>query len=94
MFASSDTAHQTSVVLVADLHARPAGRVTQVAAGFKATVWLAVDDRPRVDARSVLAVMGLGAVAGQTVTVTGEGVQAREGVAAVADVLSVAATDD
>jgi phosphotransferase system HPr (HPr) family protein len=92
MSASSD--HQVVVeeaaVLVADLHARPAGQVTRAATGVDARVWLSVDDRDEVDARSVLAVMGLGAVAGQKVLVRGEGPQAAEAVAAVVTVLRTA----
>jgi phosphotransferase system HPr (HPr) family protein len=69
MSASSD--HQVVVeevaVLAADLHARPAGQVTRAATGVDARVWLSVTGRDEVDARSVLAVMGLGAVTGQTV---------------------------
>ena len=79
-----------SVVLPADLHARPAGQVTRVATGFDARVWLTVPGRDEVDARSVLAVMGLGAVAGQTVTVRAEGPQAAEAAAAVSSVLLAA----
>lgn len=79
-----------SVVLPADLHARPAGQVTRVATGLDARVWLTVAGREEVDARSVLAVMGLGAVAGQTVTVRAEGPQAAEAAAAVSSVLLAA----
>jgi phosphotransferase system HPr (HPr) family protein len=92
MSASSD--HQVVVeevaVLAADLHARPAGQVTRAATGVDARVWLSVTGRDEVDARSVLAVMGLGAVTGQTVQVRGEGPQAAEAVAAVVAVLRAA----
>jgi len=92
MSASSD--HDVVVeevaVLAADLHARPAGQVTRAATGVDARVWLTVEGRDEVDARSVLAVMGLGAVAGQTVVVRGEGPQAAVAVAAVATVLRTA----
>lgn len=80
----------TQVVLGADLHARPAGQVAQRAATFQASVSLAADGRS-ADARSVLAVMGLGARAGETVTVWADGPDAAEAAAAVAAVL-VAAT--
>lgn len=87
MCASSDPA-LARVVLPADLHARPAGLVTRAAAGHDATVWLSVGDRDEVDARSVLAVMGLGAVAGQEVRVRGTGPAAATAVAEVVAVLS------
>jgi phosphocarrier protein HPr len=92
MSASSDheVVVEEAAVLAADLHARPAGQVTRAATGVDARVWLCVDGRDEVDARSVLAVMGLGAVAGQTVLVRGEGRQAAEAVAAVASVLRTA----
>jgi phosphotransferase system HPr (HPr) family protein len=76
-------------VLTADLHARPAGQVTRAVSAYDAQVRLVVADRV-ADARSVLAVMGLGAVTGQTVEVTGEGPQADAAVAAVSDALRTA----
>jgi phosphotransferase system HPr (HPr) family protein len=81
-----------AVVLTADLHARPAGQVTRAVSGYDAQVRLVVDDRV-ADARSVLAVMGLGAVSGQYVEVTGEGPQAAAAVDAVAGVLTAAGDD-
>lgn len=89
MSGSSSPSASVSVVLTADLHARPAGQVTRSISAYDAQVRLVVDDRV-ADARSVLAVMGLGAVTGQTVTVTGEGSQAEAAVEAVAHVLNTA----
>jgi phosphotransferase system HPr (HPr) family protein len=88
--AAADQTAEEHVVLSADLHARPAGQVTRAATGLDARVWLQVGDRPEVDARSVLAVMGLGAVAGDTVRVRGVGDQAPQAVTAVAAVLAAA----
>ena len=76
-------------MLPADLHARPAGQVTTLAATFHATVELVAGDRT-VPAHSVLAVMGLGAVAGESVRVRATGTQATGAVTAVASVLSAA----
>jgi phosphotransferase system HPr (HPr) family protein len=89
MSASSDAVVSDEVVLTADLHARPAGDVTRAAAAHDAVVRLVVGDRS-ADARSVLGVMGLGATAGQTVTVTGEGPAAAAAVDAVVTVLIAA----
>jgi phosphocarrier protein HPr len=86
--ASSEVAIE--VVLPADLHARPAGQVTRAAAAYDASTWLSTPGRPEVDARSVLAVMGLGAVAGERVLVRADGPQAADAVAAVAGVLAAA----
>jgi phosphotransferase system HPr (HPr) family protein len=81
---------EATVVLPVDLHARPAGQVTRAAAAHEASVWLSTGDRPEADARSVLAVMGLGAVAGQSVRVRAEGPDARDAVQAVVSVLTAA----
>jgi phosphocarrier protein HPr len=77
------------VVLGADLHARPAGQVAQLAATFEAAVSLTADGRS-ADTRSVLAVMGLGARAGETVTVWADGQDAAQAAAAIAQVLTAA----
>jgi phosphocarrier protein HPr len=69
--ASSETVTRT-VALTHDLHARPAGQVAQAAARHDATVELAAGAR-RANARSVLAVMGLGAVAGTSVDILASG---------------------
>ena len=78
------------VVLPADLHARPAGQVTRAVASLDAAVHLSTTGRPEVDARSVLAVMGLGAVAGETVRVRASGRDAAAAVTAVTAVLAAA----
>jgi phosphotransferase system HPr (HPr) family protein len=78
------------VVLPADLHARPAGQVTRAVGALDAVVHLSAGDGPEVDARSVLAVMGLGAVAGSTVRVRASGNDASAAVTAVSAVLAAA----
>jgi phosphotransferase system HPr (HPr) family protein len=89
MSASSDSIAVTSVVLPADLHARPAGQVSQLAAGFDAEVELVAGART-ARAASVLAVMGLGARAGQRIEVRASGPDAAEAASAVAAVLGAA----
>jgi phosphocarrier protein HPr len=79
-----------AVVLPADLHARPAGQVTRAVAALDAVVHLSTGDRPEVDARSVLAVMALGAVAGDTVRVRASGTDASAAVTTVTAVLAAA----
>lgn len=78
---------EASVVLPAHLHARPAGQVVQAAARFQAQVEIEYGDRV-ANARGVLAVMGLGATAGATVTLRATGTDAAEAVEAVAAVLT------
>jgi phosphotransferase system HPr (HPr) family protein len=76
-----------AVSLVHDLHARPAGQVAQAAARHDATVEL-VAGAKRANARSVLAVMSLGAVAGTSVLVAATGPAAGDAVAEIAAILS------
>ena len=93
MSESSDTSvrpaptREVSVVLPAHLHARPAGALVQAAARFSSTVEIAYDGK-RVNVRSVLAVMSLGALAGATVVLRGTGADADQAVMALADVLA------
>ncbi|MCQ4081742.1 HPr family phosphocarrier protein [Streptomyces sp. RB6PN25] len=81
--------HEIVVVLSANLHARPAGRLAKAAAGFTSSVQLEYAGRT-VNPTGVLAVMGLGATAGATVTVRAEGPDADQAVAALADILATA----
>ncbi|WP_307868756.1 dihydroxyacetone kinase phosphoryl donor subunit DhaM [Cellulosimicrobium cellulans] len=62
------------------LHARPAAVLARLVAGFDASV--VIDG---VNGASVLELMKLGATGGQELTVTGEGPQAADAVAAVVD---------
>ena len=87
MSASSEDDTEVVVVLPADLHARPAGAVSRLAATFDAEVEMISDHRV-APADSVLMVMGLGARAGQEITVRARGRQAAEAVTALAAALS------
>ncbi|HEY6496578.1 MAG TPA: HPr family phosphocarrier protein [Trebonia sp.] len=84
MPASSET-----ITLEGDLHARPAGALAVAAARFAAAVSLSAGAKT-ADAKSVLGVMGLGATSGQRVTVTADGPDADEAVAALIAILSEA----
>ena len=75
------------ITLNGDLHARPAGALAVAAAKFAADVSLTVGDKT-VNAKSVLAVMGLGATSGQQVTATATGPDAEPAVAAVVAILA------
>jgi len=81
--------HEITIVLPANLHARPAGRLARAAAGFTSAVQLEHAGRT-VNPTGVLAVMSLGATAGTTVTVRAEGLDADRAVAALADILATA----
>jgi phosphocarrier protein HPr len=85
--------YEQFITLTGDLHARPAGALAVAAAKFAADVSLTVGDRT-VSAKSVLAVMGLGATSGQHVTASAVGPDAEQAVAAVVAILSDATKVD
>ena len=75
-----------SITLSGDLHARPAGAVAVAAGRFAAAVSVTAGTRT-VDAKSVLGIMGLGSTSGQQVTVSADGPDAAEAVAALIAIL-------
>jgi phosphotransferase system HPr (HPr) family protein len=87
--ATTASTHERAVVLPANLHARPAGQLARAAAGFTSAIQLEYKDRT-VNPTGVLAVMGLGATVGSTVTVRAEGHDAEEAVTALAQILATA----
>jgi phosphocarrier protein HPr len=92
MSPSSDGGRSTveiPVRLPAHLHARPAGRVVRAAAGFTAVVDIRYGERS-APARSVLALMALGATAGATVVVHADGDDAETAASGIAAVLAAA----
>jgi phosphocarrier protein HPr len=80
---------EDTITLAGDLHARPAGALAVAAARFSAAVELTAGGG-RADAKSVLGVMGLGASAGQQVTVRATGPDAAAAVAAIVTILAEA----
>jgi phosphotransferase system HPr (HPr) family protein len=86
MSGSSET-RSAEVVLPAHLHARPAGALVKTAARFASTVDVSYGDTT-VNARSVLGLMSLGALAGSTVVVRATGPDAADAVKAIVEVLS------
>jgi phosphotransferase system HPr (HPr) family protein len=80
---------KAAITLTGDLHARPAGSIAVAAARFQATIELAVGDM-RADAKSVLAVMGLGATSGRRVVVRATGPDSQEAVAVLIEILAAA----
>jgi phosphotransferase system HPr (HPr) family protein len=79
---------ERTVRLPANLHARPAGLLSQTAAGFDAKVTFATPTK-EVDARSVLMVMALGATEGMEVTVRATGRDADAAVERLSGMLEV-----
>jgi phosphocarrier protein HPr len=80
---------EAAITLAGDLHARPAGSLAVAAAKFESAVELTVG-ASKADARSVLAVMGLGATSGQRITVRAAGPDAQEAVTAMIGILAAA----
>jgi phosphotransferase system HPr (HPr) family protein len=79
--------YEQEITLTGDLHARPAGALAIAAAQFSSAISLTVG-ASSADAKSVLGVMGLGATRGQRVTVSAEGPDAQQAVAAIVAVLT------
>jgi phosphocarrier protein HPr len=79
-------ASSESITLTGDLHARPAGALAVAAGRFASAVSVTAGAKT-ADAKSVLGVMGLGATTGQQVTVTADGPDAEEAVAALIAIL-------
>jgi phosphocarrier protein HPr len=90
----ADEIAERVVTLPKHLHARPAGQVAQAAArhGETTIIELVAGDR-RANARSVLAVMGLGAVNGSAVLVTAAGPGAATAVDDICEILAAPETD-
>ena len=86
---SDTTWHEAAVVLPAHLHARPAGQLVRATARFSSDVRLTCRDST-VSARAILAVLGLGATAGETILVRASGTDAHAALAAVASILAEA----
>jgi phosphocarrier protein HPr len=82
-------ASSESITLTGDLHARPAGAFAVAAGRFAAAVSVTAGAKT-ADAKSVLGVLGLGATTGQRVTVTADGPDAEEAVAALIAILGEA----
>lgn len=70
------------------LHGRPAKIVVETAQAQRVTVRIAVRDKPPVDARSILAVLSLGARGGDTVTIEADGDGADAALDAMAAILA------
>ena len=87
---------EETITLGGDLHARPAGQLAVAAAQFSSSVQLTVTGGAgaggaggrQADAKSVLAVMQLGASSGQQVTVRASGPDAAKAVETLIGILS------
>jgi phosphocarrier protein HPr len=69
------------------LHARAAAKLTQIAGGFAAEIWISRSGR-RVNAKSIMGVMMLAAGQGTSVLVEATGADADEALAAIAQLVA------
>ena len=69
------------------LHARPATFFIQKANEFKCSIWVEKDER-RVNAKSLLGVLSLGIVKGTTINLIADGVDEKEAVDALIELLA------
>ncbi len=82
------TSSELSLQLPADvaLHARPAGLFVRRAMGFRSAIRIACGDR-EADAKSLLAVLALGASGGSTIRVRADGPDAEKAITVLEDCL-------
>ena len=85
--------YEKTITLAGDLHARPAGQLAVAAAQFASAVQLVAGGgagagTKQADAKSVLAVMQLGASSGQQVTVRAAGPDAEKAVETLIGILA------
>jgi phosphocarrier protein len=73
---------EAEIVNKLGLHARAAAKLTQVASGFTAEIWLSRNGR-RVNAKSIMGVMMLAAGKGSRVLIEADGEDAEGALAAV-----------
>ena len=69
------------------LHARPATFFIQKANEYKCGIWVEKEER-RVNAKSLLGVLSLGIVKGTTITLIADGVDEKEAVTALCEMIS------
>jgi phosphocarrier protein HPr len=69
------------------LHGRPAKIVVETAQAQSVTIRIGKGEKPPVDARSIIAVLALGAHGGDTVTISADGDGADEALSAMAAIL-------
>jgi len=78
---------EAEIVNKLGLHARAAAKLTQVASGFAAEVWLSRNGR-RVNAKSIMGVMMLAAGKGSRLTIEAEGADAEGALAALLQLIA------
>ncbi|MBR7123152.1 MAG: HPr family phosphocarrier protein [Oscillospiraceae bacterium] len=77
---------EMTVCCKSGLHNKQATFFVQKANEFDCSIWLCAENR-KMNAKSLLGIMSLGIVAGTTVTISAEGTNAEEAVAALEQLL-------
>ena len=78
---------EAEIVNKLGLHARASAKLTQVASGFEADIWLSRNGK-RVNAKSIVGVMMLAAAKGSSIRIETEGADERAAMAAVAGLIA------
>jgi phosphocarrier protein HPr len=78
---------EAEIVNKLGLHARAAAKLTEVAGGFAADVWLSRNGR-RVNAKSIMGVMMLAAGRGSRVLIEADGEDAEQALSALARLIA------
>jgi phosphocarrier protein len=78
---------ETEIVNKLGLHARAAAKLTEVAGGFAAEIWLSRNGR-RVNAKSIMGVMMLAAGKGSRILIETEGEDAAAALAALTTLIA------
>lgn len=93
--AAVEARHEREVTVAAahGIHARPAARIAAALRPFVAEVTLGVGDR-QANARSTVALLGLGVTSGSAARIAGVGADARAAVDAVADLILAGLGED
>lgn len=68
------------------LHARPAAIFVRIASKFSSDVWLEAHST-KVDGKSIIGIMSLGAFHGEEITISAKGIDAKEAIVALKDLI-------
>lgn len=81
------TANEVTIHHEAGLHARPAALFVKAASRFKSTITVQAGEK-KVNAKSIIQVLGLGARQGTTISISAEGDDEAEAVAALTSLVA------
>lgn len=82
------TKKETTIQLKAGLEATPVAMLVQVASRFESSVYIETEDNKKVNAKSIMGMMGLGFEPGVALTIIADGADEEEACEAVDNYLS------